>query len=144
MLLGEVVYKVGQKHRLALPKKFRQVLGDRLIVTRGYEGCLVIVSEAEWQPLISEVESASFFDLNARASARFLLGGANEITLDSQGRFVVPDVLYDHAGLGEEVVFVGLGSWIEVWDKQRWGEVQQQLAKEGSVIAQRLASGKVE
>ena len=40
MLLGEVVYKVGQKHRLALPKKFRQILGDRLIVTRGYEGCL--------------------------------------------------------------------------------------------------------
>ena len=85
MLLGEVVYKVGQKRRLALPKKFRQQLGDRLVVTRGYEGCLVMVSEAEWQSLIAEVDQASFLDINARASARFLLGVANEVELDAQG-----------------------------------------------------------
>ena len=140
MLLGEVVYKVGQKHRLALPKKFRQILGDRLIVTRGYEGCLVIVSEAEWQPLIAEVDNASFLDINARASARFLLGGANELVLDSQGRFVVPEALYNYAGLGDEVVFVGLGKWIEVWDATRWQSIQQQLANDGSAIAQKLSA----
>lgn len=141
MLLGEVVYKVGQKHRLALPKKFRQKLGDRLIVTRGYEGCLVVVSEAAWQTLITDVENASFLDINARASARFLLGGANELALDSQGRFVVPEALYEHAALGEEVVFVGLGKWIEIWDIARWRDIQQQLAKDGSAIAQRLSGG---
>ncbi len=138
MLLGEVIYKVGQKHRLALPKKFRQILGDRLIVTRGYEGCLVIVSDAEWQPLIAEVDNASFLDSNARTSARFLLGGANELVLDSQGRFVVPETLYEHAKLGQEVVFVGLGKWIEVWDAKRWQEMQQQLSTDGSAIAQKL------
>jgi MraZ protein len=144
MLLGEVVYKVGQKHRLALPKKFRQALGDQLIITRGYEGCLVIVSEAQWQPLITEVDSASFLDINARASARFLLGGAHELLLDSQGRFVVPESLYGYADLDEDVVFVGLGKWVEVWDAKRWQEVQQYLANEGSAIAQRLAGGLTE
>ena len=141
MLLGEVVYKVGQKHRLALPKKFRDILGDRLVVTRGYEGCLVIVSEAEWLPLIAEVDNASFLDINARSSARFLLGGANELVLDSQGRFVVPETLYEYAEIGEEVVFVGLGKWVELWDVARWTVIQQQLANEGSAIAQRLAGG---
>ena len=79
MLLGEVVYKMGQKHRLALPKKFRQQMGDRLIVTRGFEGCLVMVSQEQWLPLISEVETASFLDMHARSSARYLLGGASEV-----------------------------------------------------------------
>lgn len=144
MLLGEVVYKVGQKRRLALPKKFRQQLGDRLVVTRGYEGCLVMVSEAEWQSLIAEVDQASFLDINARASARFLLGGANEVELDAQGRFVVPDVLYEYAGLKDEVVFVGLGKWIEVWDTTQWDGIQKQLAENGSAIAQQLIGGKSE
>lgn len=138
MLLGEVVYKMGQKHRLALPKKFRQQMGDRLIVTRGFEGCLVMVSQEQWLPLISEVETASFLDMHARSSARYLLGGASEVVLDAQGRFVVPDVLHQHAGLDEEVVFVGLGKWVEVWDKQKWAALQQELAAEGSAIAQKL------
>lgn len=140
MLLGEVVYKVGQKHRLALPKRFRQGLGDRLIVTRGYEGCLVIVAESDWQPLIAEIDNASFLDINARASARFLLGGAHELSLDSQGRFVVPETLYKYAELRDEVVFVGLGKWIEVWNSKRWSDIQAQLAGEGSAIAQKLTA----
>lgn len=142
MLLGEVVYKMGQKHRLALPKKFREVMGDQLVITRGYEGCLVIVSEQEWLPLVAAVDQASFLDVNARASARFLLGGASQISLDGQGRFVVPDVLFAHADLNEEVVFVGLGKWVEVWDRAKWEVLQQQLAEQGSDIAQRLISSK--
>jgi MraZ protein len=138
MLLGEVVYKVGQKHRLALPKKFRQQLGQQLIMTRGFEGCLVIASSDQWKNLITSIESGSFLDINARESARFLLGGANEVELDSQGRFIVPSALYDHAALTEEVVFVGLGRWLEVWDKNRWVEQLARLATEGPMIAQKL------
>jgi MraZ protein len=138
MLLGKVVYKVGQKHRLALPKLFRQQLGDHIIVTRGYEGCLVIVSIDQWQALTAEVDQSSFLDIQVRQSARFLFGGAAEVDLDSQGRFIVPAVLYDHAQLAEEVVFVGLGRWVEVWHKQRWEEQIGRLAVEGAGIAQHL------
>jgi MraZ protein len=138
VLLGEIIYKVGQKHRLALPKKFREHLGDKLVVTRGYEGCLILVSVDQWQQLMVEIEQGSFLDAQARESARFLYGGAAELELDSQGRFIVPGPLYEHACLADEVVFVGLGRWVEVWDKQRWTEQIFRLASEGAGIAQAL------
>jgi MraZ protein len=142
MLLGEITYKMGQKHRLALPKKFRDAIGQSAIMTRGYEGCLVIVGQGQWQKLIADVQDGSFLDISARESARFLFGGASEIEMDTQGRFVVPSSLYDYAGLNNEVVFVGLGSWVEVWSQERWQQQLQQLADNGAAIAQRLvASG---
>lgn len=142
MLLGEIRYKVGQKHRLALPRKFRDQLGSQLVVTRGYEGCLVLVAGADWQSLISDVMDGSFLDIDARESARFLLGGASEVELDAQGRFIVPLNLFDHADLKDEVVFVGLGSWVEVWSVERWQEQLVSLSSQGSMIAQRLSDKK--
>lgn len=138
MLLGEITYKVGQKHRLALPKKFRAGIGQQLVITRGYEGCLVVVGQNSWQQLMADVENGSFLDVNARESARFLFGGASEVELDNQGRFIVPAALYDHAGLSDEVVFVGVGKWLEIWSRQRWDEQLVQLSQRGSVIAQHL------
>jgi MraZ protein len=141
MLIGEVTYKVGQKHRLALPKQFRDELGSDLIVTRGFEGCLVLVRTDRWRELMTDVETGSFLDVHSRESARFLFGGAARVTLDSQGRFILPDALFAHAGLQDEVVFVGVGNWLEVWSADRWAVQLQQLAENGSAMAQRLVSG---
>ena len=33
MLLGQYEGKIGAKSRIAMPKKFREVLGDKLIIT---------------------------------------------------------------------------------------------------------------
>jgi MraZ protein len=137
MLLGEVVYEVGQKHRLAMPKQFRDELGS-VILTRGYEGCLLVVAGSEWQELIADVSRGSMLDANVRESTRFLFGGASAVELDAQGRFIVPATLYDHAQLNDEVVFVGLGRWVEIWDKQRWEEHLAKLGEQGAEIAQHL------
>lgn len=138
MLLGEINYKMGQKHRLAIPKLFRQELGQTLILSRGYEGCLLIVDPEHWQHITSPINQHSFLDQSARASARFLLGGAHQVELDAQGRCVVPPSLYQHAGFNEEVVFVGLGQWVEVWSLERWQQQLEQLQDQGSDMAQRL------
>lgn len=140
MLLGEEHYKLGQKHRLAIPKKFRQELGDNLIISRGYEGCLIIVNQQMWLDITQPISHGSFLDQNTRASARFLMGGAHQLDLDSQGRCIIPSALFDHAGFDQEVVFVGLGQWLEVWSLQRWQEIQADLEKLGSGIAQQLAN----
>ncbi len=140
MLVGEEQYKLGQKHRLAIPKKFRQILGDSLIISRGYEGCLIVVNQQMWLNITQPISQGSFLDQNTRASARFLMGGAHQVTLDSQGRCIIPAPLYEHAGFDQEVVFVGLGQWLEVWSLERWQSMQTQLADQGSVIAQKLAA----
>lgn len=138
MLLGEIRYKMGQKHRLAIPKKFREALGDTLIISRGYEGCLIIVSQSQWSALVQPISQGSFLDSNARASARFLMGGAHQLELDSQGRGIVPASLHEYADFQDEVVFVGLGQWLEVWSDQRWQQQLDNLQHQGAALAQQL------
>jgi len=139
MLIGEHVYKVGEKNRVALPKAFRDEIGNKIVITRGYEGCLVVVSPAQWARLIEDAASGPFVSGPVRDTSRFLLGGAAEVELDEQGRFVIPKTLADYAALGGEVCFLGLGRWIEIWDKARWDERKAYLAKEAGEIANRLA-----
>ncbi len=140
MLIGEHIYKLGKKGRVALPKAFRKELGQEIIVTRGYEGCLIVVSPSQWEELLNEAATGPFVSESVRDTSRFLLGGAAEVELDNQGRFVVPPSLRSYAELGKEVCFLGLGRWVEIWDKERWQERRGYLAKEAGSIAEKLAN----
>ncbi len=138
MIIGEYRSKITEKKRVSLPKKFRNELGEDLILTRGYEDSLIIVNKGMWEKIAGEVMNGSFINRNIRDTSRFLVGGAKEITLDSQGRFLIPDALFEHADLKTDVVFIGLVNWIEVWDKQKWEERIVYLQDHGEEIAQEI------
>jgi len=139
MLIGEYTSKVGEKKRVSLPSKFKEELGNNLILTRGYEDALIIVNKKLWETIASEVINGSFTDKNIRDTSRFLVGGAKEIDLDSQGRFVIPQSLFTHADLRDEIVFVGLVNWVEVWDKEKWKKRMEYLKKNSDQIAQEIS-----
>ncbi|KKR06164.1 MAG: Protein MraZ [candidate division WS6 bacterium GW2011_GWF2_39_15] len=146
MIIGEYKTKVGEKKRIAIPKKFRNELGENLILTRGYEKCLVLVSETQWKGIASEVINGSFINRDIRDTSRFLVGSANEVIPDSQGRIVIPQPLYDHANFTDEVIFLGLVNWIEIWSKEEWEKRLEYLETNGDQIAQELSklSGKTQ
>lgn len=137
-LLGQYEVSVGEKSRIALPAKIRKSTGDKIIITYGFEKSLMVVSEENWKNLISELKSSSLFTANARDTKRFLFGGATPLSLDKQGRFVLPDYLRKYAGISAEVVFVGLESHAELWDKNKWREHTLKLEKEIEKIAETL------
>ena len=139
MLIGEYRSKIGLKKRVSLPKKFRKELGEDLILTRGYEDALVLVNKGMWEKIAKEVINGSFIHKNIRDTSRFLVGSAKEIQTDSQGRFVIPEALYEHADLSNEVVFIGLVNWIEIWSKDRWIKRLDHLKKNGEEIADELS-----
>jgi MraZ protein len=122
MLIGEYRYHVGLKNRVALPKKFRDDLGEQVVAMRGYEGSIMVVSRKNWSKLVEEAIGGPLTDPKVRDTARFLMGSAHEVEFDAQGRFVLPPSLVEHAGTaaGKEVVFVGLGRWVELWSSDRW------------------------
>lgn len=138
MLLGNYQAKVNFKGRTAVPSKYRQELGKHLVIGQWYENCLVIVSQEQWQHLLKQIEEKPFITAPSRDTDRFLLGGAFEIELDNQGRFVIPPSLRQYAGLKEEVVFVGLINRVEIWHNQRWSEHQKYLDEHAEEIAERL------
>ena len=146
MLIGEYKNNLGNKHRVAVPKRFREQLDSQLIITRGYEGCLILVSLGQWDNLTQEVASGPFVSISVRDTTRFLLGGAHEIELDKQGRFVIPANLIDFADIDRdhgEVVFLGLGRWIEIWDSKKWDKRREYLAQSSGRIAEKLSEVKL-
>ena len=138
MLIGQYEGKFGAKNRIALPKKFREVLGDKLIITLGYENSLIVVAEKNWKALLEGTAGRPFIDSATRETQRFLLGGASNVELDSKGRFILPGYLREFAKVKGEVVFIGLSRYVEIWSKEVWVEYRQGLEKNIDLISQRL------
>ena len=120
MLLGQYEGKVGAKNRIAVPKKIRIAIGNKLIITLGYEKSLIIVSEEGWKALLEGTEGKPFIQQEARETQRFLLGGASFVELDDKGRFIIPNYLRSFAEIKNEVIFLGLSRYVELWDKGVW------------------------
>lgn len=138
MIIGEYRSKVGEKKRVSLPKKFRDELGEEIILTRGYEDALILVNKGMWELIAKDVVDGSFINRNIRDTSRFLIGGAVEITVDKQGRFLIPQALFEHAELKKDIVFIGLINWIEIWSKEKWEERLQYLKDHGEDIANEI------
>lgn len=138
MLIGQYIVTVGEKSRIAFPKRFRQELGHQLIITRGFEKSLIILSEKNWKSLLEGTEELSLLKSGARDTQRFLLGSASFLELDAQGRFVLPEYLRSFGEIRDEVVFVGLSKRVEMWDRGRWETYQKEKEENISQIAEKL------
>ncbi len=138
MLLGEYSSQLGEKNRIAIPKRIREELEGKIVVTRGYEGCLILVDDNRWNKLIEEVNTKSLLNLSVRDTKRFLLGGAVEVEMDSQGRFVIPDSLINFAQILTTAIFIGVGEWAEIWSEELWKKKLDILKNNVSDLAERL------
>lgn len=142
MLIGQHEGTVSAKNQIAFPKSFRDQLGARLIVTKGLEGYLIVVSERNWKTLLEGTVGKPFTSSSARQTQRYLLGNASTVTIDSRGRFVIAEHLKKYAGLTNDIIFAGIDRFVEIWDKKRWEETQDMLAKNVVGIADKLSEEK--
>ncbi len=138
MVVGQYQSKIAENGRVALPKKYRDELGNRFVITQGYEKSLLIVPYKNWETVIKQTTNKPFLIGEARANLRFLLGGASLVDLDEQGRFVIPYYLRQYAEIKEEVIFLGLGQYIELWALSHWQEYQKGLTQNIEKIVQKL------
>lgn len=138
MLLGRYDSKISSKFQISFPKKFRKELGEKLIVTKGLENCLIVVSQEGWKTLVEGTEGEPFTKRPTREMQRYLLGNAQEIDLDSKGRCILPEYLRDYAQLTDDVVFAGIERFVEVWDKKAWEDEQKRLTGSIETIAEKL------
>lgn len=120
MFMGEYSHTIDAKGRLIIPSKFREVLGDEFVVTKGMDGCLFVFAEAEWQVFEEKLRSLPMIDKEARQFTRFFLAGAASLEVDKQGRILLPAVLREFAEITKDAVLIGVGSRIEIWSKDRW------------------------
>ena len=120
MFMGEFHHSIDTKGRLIIPAKFRELLGDCFVVTRGLDQCLFVYSMAEWQILEEKMKTLPLTKKDARAFTRFFFSGALECELDKQGRINLSSPLIRYAGLEKDCVIIGVSNRLEIWAKQSW------------------------
>ncbi|EKD57896.1 MAG: hypothetical protein ACD_57C00110G0002 [uncultured bacterium] len=144
MLLGQYQSTIGEKRRVAIPKKFVRELGNKVILAKWYESCLVLVGEERWQEFMGKLTARiDIITSPVRDTERFILGSAYESQPDSQGRIVIPESLSSFAGLKKDVVFLGLGGRVEIWDRLEWMKKEKAISKEASLLLDKLSEVKI-
>lgn len=140
MFMGEYNHTIDAKGRLIVPAKFREVLGDTFVVTKGLDGCLFVYPDSEWAAFEEKLRTLPLTNKNARQFTRFFLAGAAACEVDKQGRILLPQVLREFAGLEKDVVLVGVASRIEIWSKEVWEESVNSYDSDMDEVAENMES----
>jgi MraZ protein len=129
MFLGQFSHTVDAKGRTFVPAKYRDELGETFIVTRGTAKCLTVYPMSEWENFTAKI--ADLPQAQAAKIRRFLLGNASDVSLDGQGRINIAQNLREYAEIDKNVVFLGLGTYLEIWSEEAWkAENESETASE--------------
>ena len=143
MFIGEFHHNIDDKGRIAIPSKYRDILGNNFVITRGIEHCIYVYPNDTFNHIVTKLESLPFTKKDARAFTRFFMSGATAIELDKQGRVNVPSPLITYANLSTKCVIVGTGDRLEIWDEDAFNEFICSCNDEMSDIAENLFEEKI-
>ena len=122
LLTGEFNHSIDTKGRLIIPSKFREILGEDFVITKGMDGCLYLYPSNEWKTFEEKLRTLPLTNKSARTFTRFFFGSAVDGGLDKQGRVLISSALRTFAGLEKDVVLVGVLDRVEIWDKAKWDD----------------------
>ena len=128
MFIGTYRHNLDPKSRIIMPAKFREELGGTFYVTKGLSGCLLAMPAERWGALVDQIASRPM--PKADALSRFFFAGADEVTPNSQGRFLIQEELRLFAGIKKEVTIVGAGKQVEIWSSDKWNEISSSVSAE--------------
>ncbi len=138
MFLGEYSHTIDEKGRLTLPARWREQLGQRVVVTRGMEPCLFVFPIAQFETFLNEINTVGMTAADARGLSRFFSSKATDDELDKQGRISLPQNLRDHANLNGEVMVVGAFDHVELWSPAQYDHADAELVKKVPDMSERV------
>lgn len=131
MFYGEFEHCIDAKGRVIIPAKFREGLGERFYIAKEQDHCIGVYTLDHWNTIMEKISQLPDTNDAARAYKRFKLAGASECAPDGNGRIMIPQPLRDYAGITKEIISIGNGRNVEIWDKEKWQEYQSALNESG-------------
>lgn len=132
MFQGASALNLDAKGRMSVPARHRdalQIQGDgRVTFTKHPDGCLLLFPRPEWEAFRSRVAQ---LPMDAHWWRRIFLGNAQDLDIDSSGRLLISPELRAAAKIEREVILLGMGSHLEVWDAQIYAEKEQAAIAQG-------------
>lgn len=126
-LLGEFSRKIDAKGRLSLPADFRKALSDNLKMTLSLDdSCLYIFETEDFNKWVENLfEAQGGFNVGNRQMVNLKLklnSRASNCEVDNAGRISLSASLREKVGFDKDVVIIGNGDHIEIWDEERWNQ----------------------
>ena len=127
MFLGTYQHSLDTKGRIIVPARFRDNLVEGGFVTRGFDRCLMVMTNEYFETVYQRINAMNLADSATRALRRLLLANAYSITPDKVGRINLPQNLRDFATIEGETFVVGQGEYFEIWTPELWQAQQDSL-----------------
>lgn len=141
MLIGEYIHTIDDKKRLSFPVKFRKEMGKSVVVTPGLDRCLFVFTTKEWAKIASKLADGSMLHADTRSFNRYLLGGATEVSVDTNGRILIPDFLKERGGItSSKIAVVGVHTRVELWEESVWQAYKKSVEAKADELAERLST----
>lgn len=138
MFFGTYSHSLDAKNRLVIPRKMRDQFGEKLFIMKGFDGALSIYQEAAFDALVKEFNELPFNKKGSRDYLRIQLASVSELEFDRLGRVVIPASLLSQYGIGKEVLIIGVGDHIELWDENKYREYAKNVEKTFENIAEQI------
>jgi len=117
---GQYRYAKDDKGRINIPSKFRKAMTpeaeDTLFITRGLDKYLSVYPLDIWNELMTKFDQIPLDFERKSVFQRMLSSYGTYTTFDNQGRIAIPSHLWEYAEISEEVLIIGVGNWIEIWN----------------------------
>ena len=139
MFIGEYQHTLDNKGRIIMPSKFRTGLGEDFVITKGLDNCLFVYPKNEWEVIENKLKELPLTNRDARAFVRFFFSGASEVSLDKQGRVLIPANLREHSKLEKDAIVIGVATRLEVWSKDLWENYNEDDSLSYDNIAEKMA-----
>lgn len=141
LFTGEYECKLDTKGRLVLPSRIKsrlpEVSGNQLVLSLGLEPCLVLYPLVEYRKISSRVASMNEFSEELRHLQRNFFRRIAEIELDNAGRLLIPKAMAKYANLEKDIMLVGMGNRVELWNTKAYEQFVINDTAEFSKLAQK-------
>lgn len=132
LFVGTFSHRVNTKGQVAFPAKMRENVpadegGKRTVfLLKTTEPCLFVLRSRELEGLSDRLKQSGMFARDRRLREAFF-SKIEPVDIDPQGRILLPQSLREEAGLGKDVVFVGAGNAVEIWDERAWASRAEEV-----------------
>ncbi|RLD25068.1 MAG: division/cell wall cluster transcriptional repressor MraZ [Bacteroidetes bacterium] len=121
---SEYTCKLDAKGRLVLPAKMKanlpEAASSELFMREGFEPCLELYPLIEYKKIYSKIAGLNEFNAEYRKLQRNFFRGSTTVELDSAGRLLIPKPMLQYANLDKEIVVVGMGNRMEIWNPEEY------------------------
>ena len=139
MFIGEYQHNLDAKGRIIIPSKFRDGLNLTFVLAKGYDGCLAIYSQEQWEKIFEGINKLPTTKKSVRMYIRTLASTARECSLDNQGRIQIPAFLAKPANISKECYVIGANDHVEIWDKSTWENYYDDASSSFEEVAENLS-----